>query len=192
MRRLLPIACALLSLPLAPSSQARAGVPYDIAVEVAFVEGGSRELQEAIEGRLRHRLVQKECVEAVRTGEAAADADLRFRLELDWVREELEYALTLDERLRYNDPKTETSYTAVFEVTGRYEIVEGETGRVVRTAKIRTGADRRPISPYEDAEAYARGEGLDKLVKILANSVCNGPKKLIKRVEAARESRDVR
>ena len=164
---------------------------YSLSIQLYF-QGDQRSstLSEEIGKRLQEDIESRGCVSRVLVAgpENPKETDLLLRIRLKDLLEETRYAVSIAERARNQDPTTQRSYVAVFEVMVRVELIEATGGAILRSGRFRQANARSPHTFGEDAAAAVKEEALGDMIRRIRRKVCGGsPHKLHKKILAARE-----
>jgi hypothetical protein len=185
--RLALLVCGGLTLP-APRADAKQVAPFRTALAVHWGQGaGSDAFRDDLSRTLAANLAGR-CfagVTFVDRDPSPADAELVFSVILSGVVDETRFDDSIATTLQPGEPAKELRHFSHFEVTVDATLSTRATGAPVGRKHLIASASHRPLYPGEDAQATARLEVIDNIVRDLGRALGCGGAKLERKIRDA-------
>jgi len=185
--RLALLACAGVAIAL-PAAAAKEIAPYRVALAVGWGAGaGSDAFRDDLSRSLAQALATG-CFTGVAVAgrdSAAEGAELVFDVVLSGVVDETRFDDSIAFALQPGEPAQELRRVTHFEVTVDATLKARASGALVNRKHLVAHVSRRPVYVGEDAQATARAEAIDNIVRDLTRALGCGGAKLARKVRAA-------
>ena len=171
-----------------PVTAAKEIAPYHVALDVSWGEGaGSDAFRDDLSRSLAQALASR-CFTGVAIAgrdSAAESAELVFDIVLSDVVDETRFDDSIAGALQPGEPTQELRRVTYFEVTVDATLAARGNAALVNRKHLVAHVSRRPVYVGEDAQATARAEAIDDIVRDLTRALGCGGDKLARKIRGA-------